>query len=78
MWVCFTSGMPTLEELGRNRIKGAGVVFEEFAAGVNDDVRLEGCTSFEVVLQSIVREIVEHFQREEVTWRRYVYVPIED
>lgn len=70
--------MSPCEELCSDRVEGAGVVLEQFAARVNDDVRLIWVASLVVILQRVVGEVVEDFKREEVAGRGDVLVPVED
>ena len=70
--------MSALEEFGRKRIDIAGIVFKEFATGVDDDLGLVWHAGFKVVLHCIVGEVIEDFEREKVARRRDVDVPVED
>lgn len=68
--------MSALEELTCDRVKGSRIVFEELAAGIDNDMGLVWRASLEVVLQSIVRKVVEDLKGEEVAGRRNISVPV--
>jgi hypothetical protein len=70
--------VPSLEKLCCQWVQCSGIVLEHFAARIDNNVRLVWRAGLPIVLERIVRKVVEDFEREEVTRARDVLVPVKN
>ena len=73
-----TGCVPDSEKTRRHRINVFGVEFVKFSSTVDQDGALERLFGKMVVSNTIMRKIVEHFERQEVAGGGDVAIPIEN